>query len=100
VSADGQLSVPRVDIAFDCGAVINPDRVRSQLEGSVVQGISLATIGNITFKAGRVEQANFNDYEVLRIDATPPRIRLGRIDGDIAPLLVRGKFDLRIELLR
>lgn len=74
VAPDGQLSVPRVHIAFDCGATINPDRVRAQLEGSVVQGISLATIGEITFKAGRVEQTNFHDYEVLRIDASPPEI--------------------------
>lgn len=75
VAAGGQLSIPRVDIAFDCGAVVNPDRVRSQLEGAVVQGISLAMLGEITFKAGRVEQTNFHDYEVTRIDAAPREIR-------------------------
>jgi isoquinoline 1-oxidoreductase beta subunit len=71
----GELAIPRVDIAFDCGAVVNPDRVRSQLEGAVVQGISLATLGEISFKNGKVEQTNFDGYEVTRMDASPPEIR-------------------------
>ena len=75
VSVNGRLSIPRVDIAFDCGAVVNPDRVRAQLEGAVIQGVSLATLGEITFKAGRVEQSNFHDYEVTRIDSAPAEIR-------------------------
>jgi isoquinoline 1-oxidoreductase beta subunit len=75
VGADGALTIPRVDIAFDCGAVVNPDRVRAQLEGAVVWGVSLATIGEISFKAGRVEQSNFHDYQVTRIDAAPAAIR-------------------------
>lgn len=75
VDERGHLTIPRVDIAFDCGAVINPDRVRSQLEGAIVQGVSLATIGEISFKAGRVEQSNFHDYQVTRIDAAPKAIR-------------------------
>lgn len=70
----GTFTVPRVDIAFDCGAVINPDRVRSQLEGAVIQGISLATVGEISFKDGRTEQTNFDGYEVTRIDGTPAEI--------------------------
>ena len=75
IGANGGLSIPRVDIAFDCGAVVNPDRVRAQLEGAVVWGISLATLGEISFKAGRVEQTNFHDYPVTRIDAAPAEIR-------------------------
>ncbi len=74
IGADGALSIPRVDIAFDCGAVVNPDRVRAQLEGAVVWGISLATTGEISFKAGRVEQTNFHDYQVTRMDAAPAQI--------------------------
>lgn len=74
VGANGELSIPRVDIAFDCGAVVNPDRVRAQLEGAVVQGIGIATVGEISFKAGRVEQSNFHDYEVTRIDGAPREI--------------------------
>ena len=74
VDAEGRLTIPRVDIAFDCGAVINPDRVRAQLEGAVIQGISLATVGEISFKAGRVVQSNFHDYPVTRIDGAPKQI--------------------------
>lgn len=74
VDTDGTLTIPRVDIALDCGAVINPDRVRAQLEGAVIQGVSLATVGEISFKAGRVAQSNFHDYPVLRIDAAPRAI--------------------------
>ena len=74
VDDEGRLTIPRVDIAFDCGAVINPDRVRAQLEGAVIQGISLATVGEISFKAGRVVQSNFHDYPVTRIDGAPKQI--------------------------
>jgi isoquinoline 1-oxidoreductase beta subunit len=75
VGPKGELTIPRVDIAFDCGAVVSPDRVRSQLEGAVVQGISLATLGEISFKNGRVQQKNFDGYELTRIDAAPTEIR-------------------------
>ena len=75
VSDKGEIAIPRVDIAFDCGAVISPDRVRSQLEGAVVQGISLATLGEISFKNGRPEQTNFDGYELTRIDGAPTEIR-------------------------
>ena len=75
VNARGELAIPRVDIAFDCGAVVSPDRVRSQLEGAVVQGVSLATVGEISFKNGRPEQTNFDGYELTRIDAAPAEIR-------------------------
>jgi isoquinoline 1-oxidoreductase beta subunit len=75
VGPKGELTIPRVDIAFDCGAVVNPDRVRSQLEGAVVQGISLATLGEISFKNGRPEQTNFDGYELTRIDGAPTEIR-------------------------
>ena len=75
VGPRGEITIPRVDIAFDCGAVVNPDRVRSQLEGAVVQGISLATVSEISFKNGHPEQTNFDGYELTRIDASPTEIR-------------------------
>jgi isoquinoline 1-oxidoreductase beta subunit len=75
IGPKGELTIPRVDIAFDCGAVVNPDRVRAQLEGAVVQGVSLATLGEISFKNGRVQQTNFDGYEVTRMDAAPAEIR-------------------------
>jgi isoquinoline 1-oxidoreductase beta subunit len=76
VDKSGLLRIPRVDIAFDCGPVVNPDRVRSQLEGAVVMGVSLATLGEITFKRGRVQQDNFNHYRVTRMDTSPRDIRV------------------------
>jgi isoquinoline 1-oxidoreductase subunit beta len=76
VGADGQLLIPRVDIAFDCGPQVYPDRIRSQLEGAVVMGVSLATHGEITFKNGRVEQDNFNTYQVTRMADSPRDIRV------------------------
>jgi isoquinoline 1-oxidoreductase beta subunit len=75
VSPKGELTIPRVDIAFDCGAVVSPDRVRSQLEGACVQGISLATLGEISFKNGRPQQTNFDGYQLTRIDGAPTEIR-------------------------
>jgi isoquinoline 1-oxidoreductase beta subunit len=76
VGDGGQLTIPRVDIAVDCGPQINPDRIRAQMEGAVVMGVSLATLGEITFKNGRVEQTNFDTFEVTRIDAAPKEIHV------------------------
>jgi len=67
VDADGNVTVPRVDTAIDCGFVVNPERVASQIEGAAVMGLSLAKMSHITFKNGRVQQNNFHDYPVLRI---------------------------------
>ncbi|HEX4972496.1 MAG TPA: xanthine dehydrogenase family protein molybdopterin-binding subunit [Steroidobacteraceae bacterium] len=76
VGADGKLTIPRVDIAFDCGPQIYPDRIRSQLEGAVIMGVSLATYGEITFKNGRAQQDNFNTYQVTRMAEAPREIRV------------------------
>lgn len=72
----GVLSIPRVDIAIDCGPQINPDRIRSQVEGACIMGVSLATSGEITFKNGRVLQSNFHDYMVTRINEAPREIHV------------------------
>jgi len=63
-------------VAVDCGPVVNPDRVRSQIEGACLMGISLATTGEITFKAGAVEQDNFHNYPVARMQDAPKEIRV------------------------
>lgn len=82
VAGDGTLTIPRVDIAIDCGPQVNPDRIRAQMEGSVVMGVSLATLGEISFKKGRVEQGNFDSYEVTRIDAAPREIEVHLVGAD------------------
>ena len=71
VGNDGQVIVPRIDVAIDCGLAINPDRVRAQLEGAAIMGISNTLYSNVTVKQGQIEQSNFNDYLVARIDITP-----------------------------
>jgi isoquinoline 1-oxidoreductase beta subunit len=71
VDEKGRLTVPRVDVAIDCGPYVNPDRIRSQIEGACVMGLSLAMKSAITFEKGRVKQGNFDDYEIARIDEAP-----------------------------
>ena len=71
VDSKGVLTVPRVDTAVDCGVVVNPERIASQMEGAAIMGLSLAKHGAITFKDGRVEQGNYDDYPVVRIDEAP-----------------------------
>ncbi|MEA2789461.1 MAG: isoquinoline 1-oxidoreductase subunit beta [Acetobacteraceae bacterium] len=71
VGHDGQVTIPRIDVALDCGVVINPDRVRAQIEGAAIMGISNTLYSNITFNKGRTEQSNFTDYLVARTDITP-----------------------------
>jgi len=71
VGAKGELRVERVDTAIDCGTFVNPERIQSQLEGAAIMGLSLAKYGEITFKNGRVQQGNFDDFPVVRIDEAP-----------------------------
>jgi isoquinoline 1-oxidoreductase subunit beta len=72
VSKAGELRVHRIVVAVDCGTVINPDTVKAQIEGGVNFGVSGALWGEITLKNGRVEQSNFNNYRVLRMNEAPP----------------------------
>ena len=71
VGNDGQVTIPRLDMAIDCGTVVNPDRVRAQLEGAAIMSIGNALYSHITVKNGSVEQSNYTDYLVPRIDITP-----------------------------
>jgi isoquinoline 1-oxidoreductase beta subunit len=72
VDDKGKLTVPRVDTAIDCGFAANPERIYSQVEGAAVMGLGLAKYGEISFKNGRVQQNNFDGFQVLRIDESPP----------------------------
>ncbi len=71
VDAAGQVSVDRVVCAVDCGIAINPDVIVAQMEGGIGFGLSAVLYGAITLKNGRVEQDNFNNYRVLRINEMP-----------------------------
>jgi isoquinoline 1-oxidoreductase beta subunit len=71
VDEKGNLSVPRVDVAIDCGFHVNPERILSQFEGASVMALSLSKYGEVTFKEGRAQQQNFDDFQVVRIDEAP-----------------------------
>ncbi|KVK89799.1 xanthine dehydrogenase family protein molybdopterin-binding subunit [Burkholderia sp. MSMB1498] len=68
---DGEVSVKRIVCAVDCGMVVNPDTIEAQVQGGIIFGITGALYGEITIEDGRVEQGNFTDYRMLRIDQTP-----------------------------
>jgi isoquinoline 1-oxidoreductase beta subunit len=82
VGTDGKLTIPRVDIAVDCGPQVNPERVRAQMESGVVWGVSLAMLGEITFKNGRAQQTNFHQYRVARNTQAPREIRVHPVAAD------------------
>jgi isoquinoline 1-oxidoreductase beta subunit len=71
LAADRAIRVHRVSCVIDCGTAVNPNLVRQQMEGAVVVGLSAALYGRITAENGRVQQSNFHDYPVLRMDACP-----------------------------
>jgi isoquinoline 1-oxidoreductase beta subunit len=71
VSNDGAVRVRRVVCAVDCGTVVNPNTVRAQIQSGIIFGITAALHGQITLKGGRVEQSNFHDYQMLRMNETP-----------------------------
>jgi isoquinoline 1-oxidoreductase beta subunit len=69
--SDGRPRVHRVVCAIDCGRAINPETIRAQMESGIVFGLTAALHGQITLKEGRVEQSNFHDYPVLRLNEMP-----------------------------
>ena len=71
ISGSGRLRVHRVVCAIDCGTVVNPNIVAAQMEGSVAFALSAVMKGAITIREGRVEQSNFHDYPILRMDEMP-----------------------------
>jgi isoquinoline 1-oxidoreductase beta subunit len=71
VGHDGQVRVKRIDIALDAGLIINPDRVRAQFEGAAIMGISNTLYSALNWSKGQLQETNFSDFLVARIDATP-----------------------------
>ncbi len=83
VNDKGQITVPRVDTAVDCGFCVNPERARSQIEGAAVMGMTLAKYGEITLKNGAVEQSNFHDFQLVRIDDSPVETNVHIVENSI-----------------
>jgi isoquinoline 1-oxidoreductase subunit beta len=69
--SSGEVKVHRVVCAVDCGRTVNPDTIAAQMEGAIVFGLTAALKGQITIANGRVDQSNFHDYEMLRLNETP-----------------------------
>jgi isoquinoline 1-oxidoreductase beta subunit len=72
VDGKGEVRLRRVTSAVDTGIAVNPDSIVAQLQGGLIFGLTAALYGQVTVKNGRVEQSNFNDYRMLRIDQIPP----------------------------
>ncbi len=83
--ANQKLVVDEVWLVVDAGIVVNKDRVRSQMEGAVLFGMSIALHSAITVKGGAVEQSNFNDYKLMRIGGAPRKIHIEIVDSDRNP---------------
>lgn len=81
----GKLRVDEVWLAIDAGLIINPDRARAQMEGSVLFGLSLALYGEITLRDGAVAQSNFHDYRLARMVDAPRAIHVDLVPSDAPP---------------
>jgi len=87
VTDDGRLIVHKADIAVDCGPQINPERIRSQIEGACVMGLGNTVLGEISFREGRVQQSNFHQFEVARMNLAPREVSVHLVaTGDDVPL--------------
>jgi isoquinoline 1-oxidoreductase beta subunit len=84
VDEQGEVNLRRVTSAFDTGIAVNPDTIVALLEGGLIFGLTAALYGEITIAKGRVQQSNFNDYRMLRIDQTP-KIEIHLIKSGEAP---------------
>ena len=84
VDKDGGVNPTHVWCVVDCGIQVNPDTIRAQMQSGIVFGLSGALYGEITIKDGRVEQTNFGDYRVLRINEAP-QIKVHLVKSSEAP---------------
>jgi isoquinoline 1-oxidoreductase beta subunit len=71
VDTNGEVHLRRVTSAVDTGIAVNPDTIMAQLQGGLIFGLTAALYGEVTLKKGRVQQSNFNNYRMLRIDEVP-----------------------------
>ena len=85
VTTGGDVKIHQVDMALDTGRVINPDRVRAQFEGAAVFGDEPRPHERVDTKGGRVEQSNFDGYEVARMNDAPLNTRVHIVASDAPP---------------
>jgi isoquinoline 1-oxidoreductase beta subunit len=82
-SSTGKIAVDEAWVAIDAGKIINPDRVRAQMEGSIIFGMSVAFHGSITMRDGATVQSNFRDYRLVRIADAPRAIHVDIMSSDV-----------------
>ena len=85
VKPDGTVLVPRATVAVDAGFVANPDRVKAQMEGALIMGMSNTLYSGITFAEGKVEQSNYDDYRVARMRASPHVVDVHVVESEGSP---------------
>jgi isoquinoline 1-oxidoreductase beta subunit len=85
VDHQGRLRIPRVDTVVDAGTVVHPERARAQFEGAAVFGASLAMMGEITLGDGRIQQSNFHNYPVARMNEAPVETHVQIVSSTEAP---------------
>jgi isoquinoline 1-oxidoreductase subunit beta len=85
VDNKGALRIPRVDTVVDAGLVVHPERAKAQFEGAAVFGTSLALMGEITSGDGRIQQSNFHNYPVARINEAPFETHVTLVKNDAPP---------------
>jgi isoquinoline 1-oxidoreductase subunit beta len=85
VDNKGRVLIPNVWTAVDAGTIVSPDNVRSQFEGAAVFATSLALFGEITSTGGAVNQSNFNDYRIARMNSAPKKVSVYIVDSDAPP---------------
>jgi isoquinoline 1-oxidoreductase subunit beta len=105
VDNNGEIAIRRVTAAVDCGTIVNPDGVEAQIQGGLIFGLTAALYNEITIAKGRVQQSNFNNYRMMRINETPAievhLVRNGEAPGGLgepgtsiaAPALANALFD-------
>jgi isoquinoline 1-oxidoreductase subunit beta len=85
VDAKGGLRVPKVTMVVDAGVIVNPDRVRSQMEGSAVMAVGFARTAEITATNGRINQTNFHQFQVARMNDAPLQVDVHMVQSDALP---------------
>ncbi len=85
VSDKGEVRIPRVETVLDAGTIVNPDTVRAQFEGAAVFGTSIARTGEITATSGRINQSNFHDYQVARMNEAPYQTNVHIVESEAPP---------------
>jgi isoquinoline 1-oxidoreductase subunit beta len=85
VHDDGEIRIPRVETVVDAGTVVNPESTRAQFEGAAVFGTSLVRSGEITATNGIINQSNFHDYPVARINEAPYHTNVTLVESDAPP---------------